>query len=50
MTPNQVTAVRVGAAFAAVALFTCFGNAMAADLAAVALTIAAIALDGVDGY
>lgn len=50
MTPNQVTAVRVAAAFLAVALFTCFGNAMAADLAAVALTIAAIALDGVDGY
>lgn len=50
MTPNQVTAVRVAAAFAAVALFTCFGKAPAADLAAVGLTIAAIALDGVDGY
>src|SRR5277367_990701 len=50
MTPNQVTATRVGAAFAAVALFTFFGNALVADLAAVALTIAAIALDGVDGY
>jgi CDP-diacylglycerol---glycerol-3-phosphate 3-phosphatidyltransferase len=50
MTPNQVTATRVGAAFAAVALFTFFGDALAADLAAVLLTVAAIALDGVDGY
>ncbi|HUJ30998.1 MAG TPA: CDP-alcohol phosphatidyltransferase family protein [Candidatus Acidoferrum sp.] len=50
MTPNQVTAARVAAAFAAVALFTCFGKTLAADLAAVSLTIAAIALDGVDGY
>jgi CDP-diacylglycerol--glycerol-3-phosphate 3-phosphatidyltransferase len=50
MTPNQVTAARVVAAFAAVALFTLFGKALAADLAAVLLTIAAIALDGVDGY
>lgn len=50
MTPNQVTAVRVGAAFAAVALFTFFGETVIADFVAVALTIAAIALDGVDGY
>ena len=50
MTPNQVTLTRVAAAFAAVALFTLFGNALAADLAAVVLTVAAIALDGVDGY
>lgn len=50
MTPNQVTAARVGAAFAAVALFTFFGAVLAADFAAVFLTIAAIALDGVDGY
>ena len=50
MTPNQVTLIRVAAAFAAVALFTLFGNALAADLAAVVLTVAAIALDGVDGY
>lgn len=50
MTPNQVTAARVLAAFAAVALFTIFGTALAADLAAVLLTVAAIALDGVDGY
>jgi CDP-diacylglycerol---glycerol-3-phosphate 3-phosphatidyltransferase len=50
MTPNQVTVTRVAAAFAAVGLFTFFGNALTADIAAVALTIAAIALDGVDGY
>ena len=50
MTPNQATATRVGAAFAAVGLFTFFGSAPAADIAAVVLTIAAIALDGVDGY
>jgi CDP-diacylglycerol--glycerol-3-phosphate 3-phosphatidyltransferase len=50
MTPNQVTAARVLAAFAAVALFTLAADAIAADLAAVVLTVAAIALDGVDGY
>jgi CDP-diacylglycerol--glycerol-3-phosphate 3-phosphatidyltransferase len=50
MTPNQVTATRVLAAFAAVALFTFFGDVLAADIAAVLLTVAAIALDGVDGY
>jgi CDP-diacylglycerol---glycerol-3-phosphate 3-phosphatidyltransferase len=50
MTPNQVTATRVAAAFVAVGLFTFFGSALAADIVAVALTIAAIALDGVDGY
>jgi CDP-diacylglycerol--glycerol-3-phosphate 3-phosphatidyltransferase len=50
MTPNLVTATRVAAAFAAVALFTFFGDVVAADLAAVLLTVAAIALDGVDGY
>lgn len=50
MTPNQITAARIAAAFAAVALFTFFGAAPAADFAAVVLTIAAIALDGVDGY
>jgi len=50
VTPNQVTATRVAAAFAAVGLFTFFGRVLAADIAAVALTIAAIALDGVDGY
>ena len=50
MTPNQVTLVRVVAAFAAVALFTAGESVLAADLAAVLLTVAAIALDGVDGY
>jgi CDP-diacylglycerol--glycerol-3-phosphate 3-phosphatidyltransferase len=50
MTPNQVTAGRVIAAFAAVALFTFGRQAPAADAAAILLTILAIALDGVDGY
>jgi CDP-diacylglycerol---glycerol-3-phosphate 3-phosphatidyltransferase len=50
MTPNQVTALRVGAAFAAVAIFSFAGDALVADFAAVLLTVAAIALDGVDGY
>ena len=50
MTPNQVTTARIAAAFAAVAAFTLFGRALAADFAGVGLTIAAIALDGVDGY
>lgn len=50
MTPNQITVARVAAAFAAVALFTGFERSIAADLVAVALTIVAIALDGVDGY
>ncbi|MGA8143709.1 MAG: CDP-alcohol phosphatidyltransferase family protein [Candidatus Acidiferrales bacterium] len=50
MTPNQVTAGRVIAAFAAVALFTFGRQALVADAAAVLLTIAAIALDGLDGY
>lgn len=50
MTPNQVTLARVVAAFAAVALFTFLGAYFAADCAAVALTIAAIALDALDGY
>lgn len=50
MTPNQVTCARVAAAFAAVAIFTLWNASFAAGLAAVALTIAAIALDGLDGY
>jgi phosphatidylglycerophosphate synthase len=50
MTPNQVTAARVVAAFAAVALFTFSERTLAADAVAILLTIAAIALDGVDGY
>jgi CDP-diacylglycerol--glycerol-3-phosphate 3-phosphatidyltransferase len=50
MTPNQVTAARVVAAFAAVAFFTLAGKHFVADALAVLLTITAIALDGVDGY
>ncbi len=50
MTPNRVTAARVAAAFAAVALFNFGTDALSADLAAVLLTVAAIALDGLDGY
>ncbi len=50
MTPNQITVARVAAAFAAVAFFTLFRHSVVADLVAVALTVMAIALDGVDGY
>ena len=50
MTPNRVTLARVIAAFASVALFDLGAHGLASDLAAVLLTIAAIALDGVDGY
>ena len=50
MTPNQVTAARVAAAFAAVALFAFGRDALLADVTAILLTIAAIALDGLDGY
>jgi CDP-diacylglycerol--glycerol-3-phosphate 3-phosphatidyltransferase len=46
MTPNRVSATRVVAAFAAVALFNFGADALAADL----LTVAVIALDGFDGY
>lgn len=46
-TPNQVTALRVLVGFAAVALF---GHGSSANLAAVALTVAAIALDALDGH
>lgn len=50
MTPNQVTAARVVAAFAAVAVFTLWSASFFAGLAAVSLIVAAIALDGLDGY
>src|SRR5277367_4109831 len=50
MTPNQITIARVAAAFVAVAFFTCFRHSIAAELVAVALTVTAIALDGLDGY
>jgi CDP-diacylglycerol--glycerol-3-phosphate 3-phosphatidyltransferase len=50
MTPNRVTGARVAAAFTAVALFHFGADALAAEVAAVLLTVAAIALDGLDGY
>jgi CDP-diacylglycerol--glycerol-3-phosphate 3-phosphatidyltransferase len=46
-TPNKVTALRVVVGFAAVALF---GRGAWANLAAVALTVASIALDALDGH
>jgi CDP-diacylglycerol---glycerol-3-phosphate 3-phosphatidyltransferase len=46
-TPNKVTALRVGLGFAAVTLF---GRGAWLNLAAVALTVTAIALDAVDGH
>jgi CDP-diacylglycerol---glycerol-3-phosphate 3-phosphatidyltransferase len=46
-TPNKVTALRVAVGFAAVGLF---GRGPWANLAAVALTLATIALDALDGH
>jgi CDP-diacylglycerol---glycerol-3-phosphate 3-phosphatidyltransferase len=46
-TPNQVTLLRVAVGFAAVSLF---GRGAWANLAAVALTVVAIALDALDGH
>src|SRR6266704_6020458 len=46
-TPNKITLLRVAVGFAAVSLF---GRAAWANLAAVALTVAAIALDALDGH
>jgi len=46
-TPNKVTALRVAVGFAAVSLF---GRGAWANLAAVALTVAAIGLDALDGH
>jgi CDP-diacylglycerol--glycerol-3-phosphate 3-phosphatidyltransferase len=46
-TPNKVTALRVGVGFAAVSLF---GRGPWANLAAVGLTVATIALDALDGH
>ncbi len=46
-TPNKITLLRVGVGFAAVSLF---GRGASANLAAVALTVAAIALDALDGH
>lgn len=50
MTPNQVTAARVAAGFLAVAIFALFGRQIRADLGAIALIVASIALDALDGY
>jgi CDP-diacylglycerol---glycerol-3-phosphate 3-phosphatidyltransferase len=47
MTPNKVTALRVIVGFAAVSLF---GRGAWANLAAIALTVASIALDAFDGH
>ncbi len=47
MTPNQITLLRVLMGFAAVALFA---RTFWCDVAALALTIAAITLDALDGY
>jgi CDP-diacylglycerol--glycerol-3-phosphate 3-phosphatidyltransferase len=47
LTPNNITVLRVLVGFAAVALF---GRGPWANLAAVALTVAAIALDALDGH
>ena len=46
MSPNQITLVRVSMAFVSVALF---GRGIYADLAALVLLAAALALDAVDG-
>lgn len=46
-TPNKVTAARVATGFVAVSLF---GHGVWANLAAVILTVAAIALDALDGH
>lgn len=46
-TPNKVTVLRVATGFAAVSLF---GRGSWANLTAVALTVAAIALDALDGH
>src|SRR5215470_1394490 len=46
-TPNKVTVLRVAVGFAAVGLF---GHGTWANLAAVTLTVASIALDALDGH
>ena len=47
LTPNQITTLRIGVAFAAVCLY---GRNPWANISAVGLTVAAIALDAFDGY
>ena len=46
-TPNRITLLRVGIGFAAVSLF---GHEVWTNLAAVALTVASIGLDALDGH
>ncbi len=46
-TPNKISVLRVAVGFLAVGLF---GNGIWANLAGVVLTVAAIALDALDGY
>jgi phosphatidylglycerophosphate synthase len=52
MTPNKITVTRVAVAMIAVSVYACGtrGNAAAYGLVGMALTVAAIALDGLDGY
>jgi len=50
VTPNQVTVARIFTAFLAVGLFSWGTHLFVVDLTAVVLTVAALALDGVDGY
>jgi CDP-diacylglycerol---glycerol-3-phosphate 3-phosphatidyltransferase len=50
MTPNQITAARMMTAFISVLLFVLRPGDLPAGIVAVALTICAIALDGLDGY
>jgi len=50
VTPNQVTAARIVTAFLAVGLLRWGAHRVAVDLTAIVLTVASIALDGVDGY
>jgi CDP-diacylglycerol---glycerol-3-phosphate 3-phosphatidyltransferase len=47
LSPNFITLVRVGVAFLSVALF---GRGLYANVAALALLVAALAMDAVDGY
>jgi CDP-diacylglycerol---glycerol-3-phosphate 3-phosphatidyltransferase len=50
VTPNQVTVARIATAFLAVGLLSWGVHLVAVDLTAIVLTVAAMALDGVDGY
>jgi phosphatidylglycerophosphate synthase len=50
MTPNQITAARMVAAFLSVALFVFCPRDLAAAIGALILTVTAFSLDAVDGY